>query len=449
MARHKKHPEHENLERWLVSYADFITLLFATFTALYAIATAKLTDDNKAAESISDGFQAQQETLLKGIASVFAGQGTPSANPNPVFEETGRGEGVIGQYDSLTPNEVEAIEATLEELDEVANELQEKLKEALGENAGDGAQDSVARGLQPEAGELEGVPLRGLEVAMQERGLRISFDSRLLFTSGSAQLDGRTIGFLDSVADRLQKLLGTHLVHVEGHTDNAPINGRYPSNWELSTARASTVVRYLIHKHKFAPIDMAAVGYADSRPIEPNSSPQNQAKNRRIDIILHSRAQEKASEPRTQQRNERVMIDNTRRFTREDNSTIGKDPKNAKNQAQHPTPKGTKETGHDPKAPPVETVPEIHLPIFNPDGSAKQAVPNTPVGSPTPTLPIKEREQTHKASTPAPVALREQAIVRPVQPVQPVFMGATPAIKTLKPTTRRKEDTLLKSEGEF
>ncbi|MFN7310202.1 MAG: flagellar motor protein MotB, partial [Vampirovibrionales bacterium] len=99
MARHKKHPEHENLERWLVSYADFITLLFATFTALYAIAQSKLTDNHKAAEEIKKSFQ--QETLLKGIASVFQGQSTPTDKPNPAFEETGKGEGVVGKYESL------------------------------------------------------------------------------------------------------------------------------------------------------------------------------------------------------------------------------------------------------------------------------------------------------------------------------------------------------------
>ncbi len=372
MARHKKHPEHENLERWLVSYADFITLLFATFTALYAIAQSKLTDNNKAAEEIKRSFQ--QETLLKGIASVFQGESTPTDKPNPAFEETGKGEGVVGKYESLilTHGEKKEFEELLEELDEVANDLQQDIAKAIAK--GD---LSPAEGFKDQVKDLDGVPLRGLEVTLQERGIKISFDSRLLFSSGSAQLNPRSIRFLDQVADRLRKSTPTHLVHIEGHTDASPISGRYPSNWELSSARACAVVRHFINYHKFAPTDLAAIGYADSRPVTSNSTASNRAKNRRIDIILHSRDQEKKADPGQSAHKEKILIDTSHRYSIENKTAkeaipvvvqeIPK-PKTANPKTQEPAKKtpDKKAPKKDLKLLPIKQ--EIRIPIYGEDG---------------------------------------------------------------------------------
>jgi chemotaxis protein MotB len=381
MARHKKHPEHENLERWLVSYADFITLLFATFTALYAIAQSKLTDDNKAADEIKKSFQ--QETLLKGIASVFQGQSTPTDKPNPAFEETGKGEGVVGKYESLilTHGEKKEFEELLEELDELANELQQDLAKATAN--GD---LSFSEGFKDQVKDLDGVPLRGLEVTLQERGIKISFDSRLLFPSGSAQLNPQSIRFLDQVASRLLKSVPTHLVHIEGHTDALPITGRYPSNWELSSARACAVVRHFINYHKFSPVDLAAIGYADSRPVTSNSTAQNRAKNRRIDIILHSRDQEKRADPIQEAHKEKVLIDNTHRYSIENKTAkeaiplvVQAIPKPKRPQPKRPNPKPPDSLEKKPEKKPKKKTPskdlkilpikeEIHLPIYGENG---------------------------------------------------------------------------------
>ena len=372
MARHKKHPEHENLERWLVSYADFITLLFATFTALYAIAQSKLTDNNKAAEEIKKSFQ--QETLLKGIASVFQGQSTPTDKPNPAFEETGKGEGVVGKYESLilTHGEKKQMEELLEELDEVANELQQDIAKAIAN--GD---LSPAEGFKEQVKDLDGVPLRGLEVTLQERGIKISFDSRLLFPSGSARLNPHSIRFLDQVASRLLKSTPSHLVHIEGHTDSSPISGRYPSNWELSSARACAVVRHFINYHRYTPSDLVAIGYADSRPVTSNSTPQNRAKNRRIDIVLHSREQEKRSDPSLAAQREKVLIDSTHRYSIENKAAKEAIPVLVE---EIPKPKPVKEQpAHSDKKTTVKEVPkkdlkilpikeEIHIPIYGEDG---------------------------------------------------------------------------------
>ena len=372
MARHKKHPEHENLERWLVSYADFITLLFATFTALYAIAQSKLTDNHKAAEEIKKSFQ--QETLLKGIASVFQGQSTPTDKPNPAFEETGKGEGVVGKYESLilTHGEKKQMEELLEELDEVANELQQDIAKAIAN--GD---LSPAEGFKDQVKDLDGVPLRGLEVTLQERGIKISFDSRLLFPSGSAQLNPRSIRFIDQVASRLLKNTPSHLIHIEGHTDASPISGRYPSNWELSSARACAVVRHFINYHKFAPTDLAAIGYAESRPVTSNSTAQNRAKNRRIDIILHSREQERQADPNQVARKEKILIDTTHRYSIENKAAKEAVPVVVQ---EIPKPKIPDPKTQEPlKKTPVKEAPkkdlkilpikeEIHIPIYGENG---------------------------------------------------------------------------------
>jgi chemotaxis protein MotB len=372
MARHKKHPEHENLERWLVSYADFITLLFATFTALYAIAQSKLTDNHKAAEEIKKSFQ--QETLLKGIASVFQGQSTPTDKPNPAFEETGKGEGVVGKYESLilTHGEKKQMEELLEELDEVANELQQDIAKAIAN--GD---LSPAEGFKDQVKDLDGVPLRGLEVTLQERGIKISFDSRLLFPSGSAQLNPRSIRFIDQVASRLLKNTSSHLIHIEGHTDASPISGRYPSNWELSSARACAVVRHFINYHKFAPTDLAAIGYAESRPVTSNSTAQNRAKNRRIDIILHSREQERQADPNQVARKEKILIDTTHRYSIENKAAKEAVPVVVQ---EIPKPKIPDPKTQEPlKKTPVKEAPkkdlkilpikeEIHIPIYGENG---------------------------------------------------------------------------------
>ncbi|MCS6267163.1 MAG: OmpA family protein [Vampirovibrio sp.] len=325
MARKKKHPEHENLERWLVSYADFITLLFATFTALYAIATAKLTDPSEYSKSITEVFK-QQDTLLKGIASIFDGHGSP-AKENPAVKETGRGSGVIGSYESLTfkPGEVKALESLVDELQSVVEDLNKDVEvvnaETFSETGKNGDDTGETTGVAKTAYELSndesdslkkagGVPLKGVEVTLQERGVKVSLDSRLLFDAGSAQLNTRGVRFLDAVASRLRSHLLYHLLHIEGHTDSQPLRNHpvYPSNWELSSARASVVVRHLINVQRFSPREMAAVGYADTRPVAINTTADGRAKNRRIDIILFSKAVGNVIDPSLQKGKSTLLL---------------------------------------------------------------------------------------------------------------------------------------------
>jgi chemotaxis protein MotB len=316
VGKKKKHPEHENLERWLVSYADFITLLFATFTALYAIATAKLAKEEDVGKAIKEGFEQQSvETVLKGISSVLQGKSTPTDHPNPAFEQTGRGEGVIGAYDSMTfmPGEVKALETLI---DEITEAVKEAAKEGDTEAESPvtiskiGADADVPPA--PQEGPASGptrVVLKGVEIALQERGVRISFDSSLLFAPASAQLAAGHTRLLDAVANRLVARMGDHLIYIEGHTDSSPMHSAiYPSNWELSAARASTVVRRLISKHKMPAGRLVAVGYGDTRAVSSNATAEGRARNRRIDIIIYSKMEAMKADVGRQAKTEHSLL---------------------------------------------------------------------------------------------------------------------------------------------
>ncbi len=118
-----------------------------------------------------------------------------------------------------------------------------------------------------------------------ERGVVLVLEERVLFDPGEASLIGDSYEFLDKVGELLGNL--PNLVKVEGHTDDIPMNSyRYPSNWELSAARASSVIKYLIENHNIDSGRFIAVGYADTRPIVSNKDPEVRSKNRRVEIII-------------------------------------------------------------------------------------------------------------------------------------------------------------------
>lgn len=245
MAKKHKHPEHENLERWLVSYADFITLLFATFVVLYALAQVDATDFAKLEDSLKHAFS--QNTLFEGQQNVFDGS-------DSIFDQQ--------QANSFIPSlMVEYISPKYEE--DSFKEIAEDIKEltALGE-------------------------LDGISSKITEKGLLLTFDDKYLFAPGSAYLAGDAKKLLDKVGVLICKKFILHHMIVEGHTDSLAINGKqFPSNWELSGARACSVVRYLIGRFKFAPSLFSAVGYADTRPLETAVSPKDPA-NRRVEILI-------------------------------------------------------------------------------------------------------------------------------------------------------------------
>ena len=274
MARKKKHPEHENLERWLVSYADFITLLFATFVVLYALAQVDATDFAKLEESLKEAFS--QNTLLDGKQSIMDGS-------DSLFDQQ--------QANSFIPSlMLEYISPKYEE--ESFKEIEEEIM-AL-----------------KEAGELEGISSK-----ITDKGLLLTFDDKYLFAPASAYLDSSARKLLDKVGVIICKKFVLHSMRVEGHTDSDPIRSmQYPSNWELSSARASSVVRYLIDRFKFSPSLFSAIGYADTRPLETSISPKDPA-NRRVEILIMRNKYKREFETRN---------DNTMKLTKSQQEQIQK-----------------------------------------------------------------------------------------------------------------------------
>lgn len=264
MAKKKKPEEHENLERWLVSYGDFITLLFATFVVLYALSQVDIADFTKLEESLKHAFSQNslmqgQEHILDSSDSIF--NETTMANsfiPTLMFEY------MNAKYEDKSFQEIaDAIEMMKEEhqLDGVSSEL-------------------------------------------TERGLLLTFDDQYLFASGSAQLSNKAKIMLDKVGVLVCEKFILHNMRVEGHTDNAPIStAMFPSNWELSAARSCAVVRYLIQRFKFMPQLFTAIGYADTRPIADNGTPDGAMKNRRIEIMILKNKYKDAEKPQIDLKN--------------------------------------------------------------------------------------------------------------------------------------------------
>jgi chemotaxis protein MotB len=261
--RKKKHPEHANHERWLVSYADFITLLFAFFTTLYAISTVDQTKAGKLVYSMRTAF-------------------------NVDFFQTDRA--LIGSKPKTSP-----VALLVEAINYGAVEKEQAEKRARGTGAdAPGVAKKVKPGgtktLHELADEIDALAFDpsiagAIEVRDEGRQLVIRLAEEGLYASGSADVRPESRGVLDGLALILRDQ--PYAVTVEGHTDDVPVRGgRYDSNWELSTARASGVVAYFIEEHSFEPARLSAAGYGEHRPIASNDSDEGRARNRRVEIVV-------------------------------------------------------------------------------------------------------------------------------------------------------------------
>jgi chemotaxis protein MotB len=230
----KKHEEHENHERWLVSYADFITLLFAFFVVMYSVSAVNEGKFRTVSESI--------KAALHPIAS------PPTSNL--AFN--------LGQ------ERLSLIKPNLPGTKEVAVRRLRELVKSMG------AASQFAL------------------IHMMERldgSIVITIPDQVLFNSGEAAIKPEALPFLQGLAQSMIEL--NRQVRIEGHTDNVPIRtAQFPSNWELSATRAVMVVRVLNELYGVPSTHLAALGYADSRPLTPNLTPEQRAKNRRVEVII-------------------------------------------------------------------------------------------------------------------------------------------------------------------
>ena len=247
-------PEHDTSERWLLTYADMITLLLALFIVMFAMSSVN---------------QSKLEAVSKSLQDAFSGKVLTGGN---AIKETGGS----AQAEALQPA---VTQATLQPMGESSPEAR--------------AEQTDFRELKAKLDQLiaERRLERKVETAIEKRGLvvRLLTDD-LLFASGSATIHPDATPLLGAVGEILASGQA-HPVRVEGHTDSVPISGMYPSNWELSGARASSVVRVLLGTPlKASPFE--AVGRAQLEPLTTNSTEQGRSKNRRVEIILPRRHDE-------------------------------------------------------------------------------------------------------------------------------------------------------------
>lgn len=235
--RKKSEEDKENLERWLLTYADLITLLLAFFVMLYVFSKQ---DTRK------------YDAMTMQLKAIFSG-GTG------IVDEGGRTGSETIEAASEGPSNVE-----------IRRQLEEQIK-GLANN--EGLADNIS-------------------VITDERGIVIRIMDKAFYDTGKADLKDKARATLDRIAPVIRTL--PNEIRIEGHTDNVPISTyEFKSNWELSVRRATEVVRYLVENGEISPNRISAAGYAEYRPVAENDSEANRALNRRIEIIVVNAADKK------------------------------------------------------------------------------------------------------------------------------------------------------------
>jgi chemotaxis protein MotB len=247
MARKKPHAEHENHERWLVSYADFITLLFAFFVVMFATSQT----DKAKAQQVSEAVKkALENGGIKAVVHEILG-GT--------VDDTGKGNAMMrgpgGAKKEIKESKDNKVAELVPSMQFLSKELEEEIKQGK------------------------------VELHLEPRGLVVSLQQATFFPSGEDSIAAGTYPTVQKIADLIAKL--HNMVRLEGHTDAVPIHtARFPTNWDLSAARAIAML-HLLNEHFDVPLDRLAIaGYADTAPVDSNDTPEGRAHNRRVDIVI-------------------------------------------------------------------------------------------------------------------------------------------------------------------
>ncbi len=266
MARRGRREEHVNHEAWAIPYGDLVTLLLAFFVVMYAISTLNEGKHRVISESLSDAFDGG----LRGSARMQIGDpgdATGAALPMP-FERDPGSRNLIALTDRAR---AEAVISPVErmQLDDEAAEADVQL-------------DAIQRQVERALGRL--IMSDQVTVTRDSLWLEVNIRSDVLFASGSAALSTPAREAIDSLATALREL--PNELRIEGHTDNDPIaSALFPSNWELSGARAASVIR-LLEDRGVDPRRMAAVGFGEKRPIADNANVAGRAANRRVVLVI-------------------------------------------------------------------------------------------------------------------------------------------------------------------
>jgi chemotaxis protein MotB len=238
MARKRYEEDTENHERWLISYADFMTLLFAFFVVMYAISVVNV---------------GKYKVLSDALGDAFGGRGAAVA-PNTAVEQPFTLPNIVAR------KRLEAMRREKDRLTQLARDLTATLGPLVKEGK--------------------------VRVTQNSRGVSVEINASVLFAPGDAALTDTSREALSAVAILLKN--DPHQVQVEGHTDDVPIsNPLFPSNWELSAVRASSVVRLFIDSG-MAPARLTAVGHGANLPVATNDTPDGRARNRRVAVTIIS-----------------------------------------------------------------------------------------------------------------------------------------------------------------
>ena len=250
MARRTRRGEHDNHERWLISYADFVTLLFAFFVVMYSISSVNEGKYKIFSNSLNLAFAHQPASITLGVVPNQQSEQAPNA--------------LLNRNKTL-------VDKRTAQLGEQQRKVQERMK-------------NLTNGLNQVMASL--INQRMVSINQTRRGVAIDISANTLFKTGEAVLQPGTLGVLRQVAAVLSN--EDMSIEVEGHTDDIPITTtQFPSNWELSSARASSVARMLIDNGVSAK-RLAVVGLASNQPLMPNDSAENRARNRRVTLMIVS-----------------------------------------------------------------------------------------------------------------------------------------------------------------
>jgi chemotaxis protein MotB len=307
------HAEHENDERWLLTYADMITLLMALFMVLFSISAVNISKFHTLQEALRAAFSGNILPGGKAIESPGATANSSHAPPSSVdsqaivplttqistnLESASSGSSSSTQGGAAQSAASSAAQSSAQSSAQSAGAAQSQSSAQGATSAAQSTSTANLAAASREQSEFEHIKReletyasahgfnRYIHIAVEARGLviRVLTDS-LLFPSGSATLESAGYPLLTEVA-QLLNVDEVHPIGVYGNTDDVPIqSSQYPSNWELSSARASTVVRFLA-THGVSPARLSATGYAEMHPLASNETPQGRAQNRRVEVVL-------------------------------------------------------------------------------------------------------------------------------------------------------------------
>ena len=249
MRRERRH-SHENHERWLVSYADFITLLFAFFVVMFASSQTDKAKAKQISEAVEKALkEGKSVSVPPAVAKILGGTVDDKGQGNAQMHGPG---GAQRAAKESPPDEVVELTPSLKVLNE-------KFKQEI--------QDGK------------------IEISMEPRGMVVSFKQTAFFPSGTDLIDPHTMPVIEKLADALNAV--SNPLRIEGHTDSVPIHtSRFRSNWELSAARAISMMELLASQFHVDRSRIGIAGFADNAPEASNDTPEGRAKNRRVDVVI-------------------------------------------------------------------------------------------------------------------------------------------------------------------